>query len=147
MRTIVKTTRKQKRKIAVPTDFFPRSTFAMTYALALAKTDKSRVVAVHAVDRFDYSFGPDDVRSLKKRCVCFFPSSFGPSAERRCAASVPVPRQIGCARLRPSDVRRWWVLGSSGSQTLVVLPPRTLRDRELPWIVCGLARLLPLSMF
>ncbi len=69
MKTIVKTARRPKRTIAVPTDFSPRSTFATAYALALAKTDKSMVVAVHAVDPFEYSFGPSDLRSLKKQEV------------------------------------------------------------------------------
>ena len=45
MRTIVRTARRLKRKIAVPTDFFQRPTFAMAYALALAKGGKSMVVA------------------------------------------------------------------------------------------------------
>ncbi len=53
----------------MPTDFSPRSTFATVYALALAKTDKSMVMAVHAVDPFEYSFGPSDLRSLKKQEV------------------------------------------------------------------------------
>lgn len=41
----------------------------MAYALALAKTDKSSVVAVYAVDPFEYSFGPEDLRYLKKQEV------------------------------------------------------------------------------
>jgi nucleotide-binding universal stress UspA family protein len=65
----MKTARRPKRKIAVPTDFFPSSTSAMAHALALAKTDKSRVVAVYAVDPFEYSFGPSDLRYLKKQEV------------------------------------------------------------------------------
>ena len=69
MKTVMKTARRPKRKIAVPTDFFPSSTSAMAYALALAKTDKSRVVAVYAVDPFEYGFGPSDLRYLKKQEV------------------------------------------------------------------------------
>jgi nucleotide-binding universal stress UspA family protein len=69
MKTVMKTARRPKRKIAVPTDFFPSSASAMAYALALAKTDKSRVVAVYAVDPFEYSFGPSDLRYLKKQEV------------------------------------------------------------------------------
>ena len=64
----MKTARKPKCKIAVPTDFFP-PTFAMAYTLALGKAGKSMVVAVQAVDPFEYSFGPDDVRSLKNQEV------------------------------------------------------------------------------
>jgi nucleotide-binding universal stress UspA family protein len=41
----------------------------MAHALALAKTDKSRVVAVYAVDPFEYTFGPSDLRYLKKQEV------------------------------------------------------------------------------
>lgn len=41
----------------------------MAYALALAKSDKSRVVAVYAVDPFEHSFGPRDLRYLKKQEV------------------------------------------------------------------------------
>ena len=66
MRTIVKTARRSKSKIVVPTDFFPGSTFAMTYALALAKTNKTMVVAVHAVDPFEYNFGPEGLALLKE---------------------------------------------------------------------------------
>jgi len=57
------------RKIAVPTDFSPGSTSAMSYALALAKTSNSKVVAVHGVDPFEYSFGPKDLRYIKKQEV------------------------------------------------------------------------------
>jgi nucleotide-binding universal stress UspA family protein len=69
MKTVVKAARRPKRKIAVPTDFFPSSTSAMAYALALAKSAKSRVVAVYAVDPFEYGFGPSDLRYLKKQEV------------------------------------------------------------------------------
>ncbi len=57
------------RRIAVPTDFSPGSTAAMACALALAGTEKSKVTAVYAVDPFEYSFGPNDLRSLKKKEV------------------------------------------------------------------------------
>jgi nucleotide-binding universal stress UspA family protein len=69
MKTAVKTGRKPLGKIAVPTDFLPGSTSAMAYALALAKAGRSRVTAVHAVDPFEYSFGPRDLRHLKKQEV------------------------------------------------------------------------------
>jgi nucleotide-binding universal stress UspA family protein len=69
MKPIVKTGRKPPHKIAVPTDFLPGSTSAMAYALALAKADGSRVTAVYAVDPFEYSFGPKDLRYLKKQEV------------------------------------------------------------------------------
>lgn len=57
------------RKIAVPTDFSPGSTSAMAYALALARTGDSKVIAVHGVDPFEYSFGPKDLRYIKKKEV------------------------------------------------------------------------------
>jgi nucleotide-binding universal stress UspA family protein len=69
MKTTVKKGRTPLRTIAVPTDFFPGSTSAMAYALALAGTGKGRVVAVYAVDPFEYSFGPRDLRDLKKQEV------------------------------------------------------------------------------
>ena len=69
MKTSVKRARTPLRTIAVPTDFLPGSTSAMTYALALAGTGKGRVVAVYAVDPFEYSFGPRDLRDLKKQEV------------------------------------------------------------------------------
>jgi nucleotide-binding universal stress UspA family protein len=69
MKGTLKRARKAIRTIVVPTDFFPGSTSAMAYALALAVTGKSRVVAVHAVDPFEYSFGPRDLRDLKKQEV------------------------------------------------------------------------------
>ena len=56
-------------RIAVPTDFSPGSTSAMAFAHALAGTEKKRVTAVYAVDPFEYSFGPKDLRSLKKKEV------------------------------------------------------------------------------
>jgi len=64
-----KTDRTPMRKIAVPTDFSPGSTSAMAYALALAKTGNNKVVAVHGVDPFEYSFGPKDLRQMKKQEV------------------------------------------------------------------------------
>ena len=69
MKTTLKRARTPLRIIAVPTDFLPGSTSAMAYALALAATGKGRVVAVHAVDPFEYSFGPKDLRDLKKQEV------------------------------------------------------------------------------
>lgn len=69
MRTQLKKSQRPLRTIAVPTDFSPGSTSAMAYALALARAGKSRVVAVHAVDPFEYSFGPRDLRDLKKQAV------------------------------------------------------------------------------
>lgn len=69
MKTTVKKGQRPLSTIAVPTDFLPGSTSAMAYALALAKAGKSRVVAVYAVDPFEYSFGPKDVRDLKKQEV------------------------------------------------------------------------------
>ena len=57
------------RKIAVPTDFSPGSTSAMDYGLALGGSDKKSVTAVYAVDPFEYSFGPKDLRYLKKKEV------------------------------------------------------------------------------
>jgi nucleotide-binding universal stress UspA family protein len=69
MKTSVKRARTPLRTIAVPTAFLPGSTSAMAYALALAGTGKGRVVAVYAVDPFEYSFGPRDLRDLKKQEV------------------------------------------------------------------------------
>jgi nucleotide-binding universal stress UspA family protein len=69
MKTLVRKGRKPLRKIAVPTDFSPGSKSAMAYALALAKTTQSRVIAVHAVDPLEYSFGPKHLRYLKKQEV------------------------------------------------------------------------------
>ena len=56
-------------RIAVPTDFSPGSISAMAFAYALAGTEKRRVTALYAVDPFEYSFGPRDLRSLKKKEV------------------------------------------------------------------------------
>jgi nucleotide-binding universal stress UspA family protein len=67
MKTAVKSRRELPRKIAVPTDFSPGSTSAMACALALAGTDKKKVTAVHAVDPFEYNFGPKGLRYLKKK--------------------------------------------------------------------------------
>jgi len=60
------THRRSSRKIAVPTDFSPAATAAMVYALGLAKNDRSKVTAVHAIDPFDYRFGPNDLRQIKR---------------------------------------------------------------------------------
>jgi nucleotide-binding universal stress UspA family protein len=68
--TAAKTTHRQPlRKIAVPTDFSPASTAAMAYALGLAKADGSKVTAVYAVDPFEYRFGPNDLRDLKRQAT------------------------------------------------------------------------------
>ena len=69
MKSTSKKSRAPLRTIAVPTDFLPGSTSAMAYALALAATGKGRVVAVYAVDPFEYSFGQRDLRDLKKQEV------------------------------------------------------------------------------
>jgi nucleotide-binding universal stress UspA family protein len=69
MSAAMKARRVPRWKIAVPTDFSPASTSATAHALALAKTDKSRVTAVYAVDPFEYSFGPKDLRYLKQQEV------------------------------------------------------------------------------
>jgi nucleotide-binding universal stress UspA family protein len=61
--------RQSLRKIAVPTDFSPGSTSAMACALALAKAGGSKVTAVYAVDPFEYSFGPKDLRYLKRQAA------------------------------------------------------------------------------
>lgn len=66
---VVKTGRMPLRKIIVPTDFLPASTSAMAYALVLAKTDRSRVTAVYAVDPLEYRFGPKDLQYSKKQAV------------------------------------------------------------------------------
>jgi nucleotide-binding universal stress UspA family protein len=69
MKAARKARRDPLRKIAVPTDFSSGSTSAMAYALALTGTDKKNVTAVYAVDPFEYSFGPKDLRYLKKEEV------------------------------------------------------------------------------
>ena len=56
-------------QIAVPTDFYPASTSAMKFAESLAKVPGTRVTAVHTVDSLEYSFGPKDLRELKKQQV------------------------------------------------------------------------------
>jgi len=54
-------------EIVVPTDFSPRSTRAMTYALALASR-RERVTAVHAIDPLPYRFGPrESSNSIRKQ--------------------------------------------------------------------------------
>ncbi len=56
-------------QIAVPTDFLPASTSAMKFTQNLARSPRTRVTAVHAIDSLEYSFGPQDVRELKKQKV------------------------------------------------------------------------------
>jgi nucleotide-binding universal stress UspA family protein len=56
-------------QIAVPTDFSPPSTSAMKFAQNLARVSGTRVTAVHTVDSLEYSFGPKDLRELKKQQV------------------------------------------------------------------------------
>lgn len=69
MKATLKRGQQPLRTIAVPTDFSPGSTSAMAYALVLAKAAKGKVVAVYAVDPFEYRFGPKDSRDLKKQEV------------------------------------------------------------------------------
>jgi nucleotide-binding universal stress UspA family protein len=54
-------------QIAVPTDFLPASTSAMKFAQNLARAPGTRVTAVHTIDSLEYSFGPKDLRELKKQ--------------------------------------------------------------------------------
>lgn len=56
-------------EIAVPTDFSPASGVAMKFAQGLSKVQGTRVTAVHAIDPLEYSFGPRDLRQLKKEQV------------------------------------------------------------------------------
>jgi nucleotide-binding universal stress UspA family protein len=56
-------------QIAVPTDFYPASTSAMQFAESLAKIPRTRGTAVYAIDPLEYSFGPKDLRELKKQQV------------------------------------------------------------------------------
>ena len=56
-------------QIAVPTDFSAASTSAMKFAQNLARVPGTRVTAVHTIDSLEYSFGPKDLRKLKKRQV------------------------------------------------------------------------------
>ncbi len=56
-------------QIAVPTDFSPASTSAMKFAQNLARVPGTRVTAVHTIDSLEYSFGPKDLRELKKQQV------------------------------------------------------------------------------
>lgn len=87
------TTDRTLQKIAVPTDFSPGSTSAMTYALALAKAHGGKVTAVYAVDPFEYNFGPKGLRYLKKQAaltearVAMF-DWLNASKFSRCATSV-----------------------------------------------------------
>lgn len=69
MKAVMKKRQESLRKIAVPTDFSAGSTAAMSYALALANSGGTAVTAVHAVDPFEYSFGPQGLRDLKKEEV------------------------------------------------------------------------------
>ena len=78
MKAARKARREPPRQIAVPTDFSPGSTSAMAYALALAGTDKKKVTAVYAVDPFEYSFGPKNLRYFEEE------GSMGPGARKRC---------------------------------------------------------------
>jgi formylglycine-generating enzyme required for sulfatase activity len=56
-------------QIAVPTDFYPASISAMQFAENLAKVPRTQVTAVYAIDPLEYSFGPKDLRELKKQQV------------------------------------------------------------------------------
>ncbi len=56
-------------QIAVPTDFSTASTSAMKFAQNLARVPRTRITAVHAIDSLEYSFGPQDLRELKKQQV------------------------------------------------------------------------------
>ena len=56
-------------QIAVPTDFYPASTSALKFAESLANVPGTRVTAVHTIDSLEYSFGPKDLRELKKQQV------------------------------------------------------------------------------
>ncbi len=53
----------------MPTDFGLGSSRAMACAVSLAKTTKSKLVAVHAIDPFEYSFGPKNLCHLKQQQV------------------------------------------------------------------------------
>jgi nucleotide-binding universal stress UspA family protein len=53
-------------KIVVPTDCSLGSARAMEFALALAGRG-SRVTAVHALDSFQYRFGPRESREVRKQ--------------------------------------------------------------------------------
>jgi nucleotide-binding universal stress UspA family protein len=57
---------KSPYEIVVPTDFSPGSSRAMMFALALAGPGIS-VTAVHAVDPFQYTFGPQKSRQLRRQ--------------------------------------------------------------------------------
>ena len=69
MKDASKRARRPPYQIAVPTDFLPASTSAMKFAQNLARVPRTRVTAVHAIDSLEYSFGPQDVRELKKQQV------------------------------------------------------------------------------
>ena len=53
-------------QIAVPTDFSPASTTALKFAQHLARAPGTKVTAVHTIDSLEYSFGPNDLRQIKK---------------------------------------------------------------------------------
>ncbi len=55
-------------QVVVPTDFSPGSTRAMTFAQALAGRGM-RLTAVHAVDPFQYRFGPQESSNLRRQRV------------------------------------------------------------------------------
>jgi nucleotide-binding universal stress UspA family protein len=56
-------------QIAVPTDFSTASTSAMKFAQNLARVPGTSVTTVHTIDSLEYSFGPKDLRELKKQEV------------------------------------------------------------------------------
>lgn len=63
---IRKQVRRPLNKIVVPTDFSPASACAMAFALALAGQG-SRVTAVHVLDPLQYSFGPRESSTARRR--------------------------------------------------------------------------------
>lgn len=69
MRISRKPTGRPHYQIAVPTDFSPASTSAMKFAQNLARVRGTRVTAVHTIDSLEYSFGPKDLRELKKQQI------------------------------------------------------------------------------
>jgi nucleotide-binding universal stress UspA family protein len=64
-----KPTGRRHYQIVVPTDFSPASTSAMKFAQNLARVPGTRVTAVHTIDSLEYSFGPKDLREVKKQQV------------------------------------------------------------------------------
>ena len=69
MKISSKPTGRPHYQIAVPTDFSPASTSAMKFAQNLARVPGTRVTAVHTIDSLEYSFGPKDLRELKKQQI------------------------------------------------------------------------------